>query len=249
LQTYAHPVRKRNEGATVATISVPILVVNFKTYLEATGKKALELARAAERVSLEKGVQIAVAPQFTDIKQIAESTEIVVFAQHIDPVKPGAFTGHVLAEAAKAAGAAGTMLNHSEKRIRISEIEDCVDIARSSGLLSLVCANTPGVSAAIASFNPDMIAVEPPELIGTGVAVSKARPELISNTIKRIRAVNKSVKVLCGAGVSTPEDVAKALELGSQGVLVASSVVKSHDPEKLLAEMADAATSPQESHA
>ena len=219
-------------------------MINFKTYLEATGKKALELARAAERVSREKGVQVAVAPQFTDIEKISESTETLVFAQHIDPVRPGAFTGHVLAEAAKAAGAEGTLLNHSERRMRISEIEECVEIARSAELLSLVCANTSGVSAAIASFNPDIIAIEPPELIGTGVAVSKARPELISNTVKKIRAVNGSVKVLCGAGVSTPEDVAKALQLGSQGVLVASSVVKSSDPEKLLGEMADASILP-----
>jgi len=219
-------------------------VINFKTYLEATGKKALELARAAERVSRERGVQVAVAPQFTDIEKISESTETLVFAQHIDPVRPGAFTGHVLAEAAKAAGAEGTLLNHSERRMRISEIEECVEIARSAELLSLVCANTSGVSAAIASFNLDIIAIEPPELIGTGVAVSKARPELISNTVKRIRAVNGSVKVLCGAGVSTPEDVAKALQLGSQGVLVASSVVKSSNPERLLEEMADASILP-----
>ena len=219
-------------------------MINFKTYLEATGKKALELARAAERVSRERGVQVAVAPQFTDIEKISESTETLVFAQHIDPVRPGAFTGHVLAEAAKAAGAEGTLLNHSERRMRISEIEECVEIARSAELLSLVCANTSGVSAAIASFNLDIIAIEPPELIGTGVAVSKARPELISNTVKRIRAVNGSVKVLCGAGVSTPEDVAKALQLGSQGVLVASSVVKSSNPEKLLGEMADASILP-----
>ena len=226
---------------TIASISPPLIVVNFKTYIEATGKKSLALAKAAERVSREKGIQIAVAPQFTDIKQVSESTDVIVFIQHIDPVRPGAFTGHILAEAAKSAGASGTLLNHSEKRIRISEIEESIEIAQASGLLTLVCANTPGVSAAIASFNPDMIAVEPPELIGTGIAVSKARPELISNTVKRIRSVNSSVKILCGAGVSAPEDVSRALQLGSQGVLVSSSVVKSRDPEKLLSDMADAA--------
>jgi triosephosphate isomerase (TIM) len=225
----------------VSNASLPLLVVNFKTYLEATGKKSLELAKAAERVSLEKGVQIAVAPQFTDIKQVSESTELLVFTQHIDPVRPGAYTGHILAEAAKSAGASGTLLNHSERRIKISEIEESIGIAQTAGLLTLVCANSPGVSAAVASFNPDMIAVEPPELIGTGIAVSKAKPELISNTVKRIRGVNASVRILCGAGVSTPEDVTRALQLGSQGVLVSSSVVKSPNPEKLLAEMADAA--------
>ncbi len=225
----------------IRSLNTPLLVLNFKTYLEATGKKSVELARVAGKVSQEKGVQIAVAPQFTDIKQVAESADILVFSQHIDPVKPGAYTGHVLAEAVKSAGAAGTLINHSEKRIKISEIEEVIVLAQGAGLITLVCANSSGVSAATASLNPDLIAVEPPELIGTGIAVSKAQPELITNTIKRIRSVNPSVLILCGAGVTTPEDVSKALQLGSQGVLVSSSVVKSRDPQRLLEQMADAA--------
>ncbi len=228
----------------IRTLSTPLLVINFKTYLEATGKKSVELAKIAGKVSQDKGIQIAVSPQFSDIKQVAESAEVLVFSQHIDPVKPGAYTGHVLAEAVKSAGAAGTLLNHSERRIKISEIEEAIGFAQGSGLLTLVCANSSGVSAATASLNPDMIAIEPPELIGTGFAVSKAQPELITSTVKRIRSVNPLVLILCGAGVSSPEDVAKALQLGSQGVLVSSSVVKSRDPEKLLAEMADAALAP-----
>jgi triosephosphate isomerase (TIM) len=219
----------------------PLIVVNFKTYLEATGKKSVELAKTAESVSEESGVQIAVAPQFSDIKEVCAAAELQVFSQHIDPVKPGAYTGHVLAEAVKAAGATGTMLNHSERRIKISEIEEAIQLAGTAELRTLVCANTSGVGAAIAALEPDMIAIEPPELIGTGIAISKARPELITNTIKRIRGVSKSVSVLCGAGVSSPEDVAKAIELGSQGVLVSSSVVKSRNPGQLLLQMAEAA--------
>ncbi len=215
--------------------------MNFKAYIEATGKKAVELARVAGEVSREKGVVIAVAPQFTDIRPVAELSGVPVFSQHIDPVKPGAYTGHVLADAVRSSGAVGTLLNHSERRIKVSEIEESVDLARDAGLLSLVCANTSGVSAAVAAFNPSMIAVEPPELIGTGVAVSKAKPELITNTLKRIRTGNQNVRVLCGAGVSTPEDVSKAIELGTEGVLVASSVVKNHNPQELLGQMAEAA--------
>jgi len=219
----------------------PLLVVNFKTYLEATGKKSVDLARAAEGASRERGVIIAVAVQFTDIKPVSEAVEIPVFSQHIDPIRPGAQTGHILAEAVKAAGADGTMLNHSERRLKVSEIEEAIEIARGSGLRTLVCANTSGVSAAIASLGPEMIAIEPPELIGTGVSVSKAQPELITRTVKKIRDVNASTQILCGAGVANPGDVERAIELGSEGVLVSSSVVKSKDPGKLLAEMADAA--------
>ncbi len=218
-----------------------LIVVNFKTYLEATGKKGVELARAAEGVAREKGISIVVAPQFTDLKSISESVQIPVFSQHLDPVRPGPYTGHVLPEAVRSAGATGTLLNHSERRIKVSEIEESIELARSAGLLTLVCANTSGVGAAAASLRPDMIAVEPPELIGTGIAVSKAKPEVITNSVNRIRQVDTSVKILCGAGVSSSEDVLKALRLGTDGVLVSSSVVKSQDPRKLLLEMAHAA--------
>lgn len=213
--------------------------MNFKSYIEATGKRGVELAKVADRVSRDSGVTIAVAPQFTDLKTVTEAVEIPVFSQHIDPIKPGAYTGHVLVEAVKAAGASATILNHSEKRIKISEIEEILSLARVSDLTALVCTDTPGVSAAVASLNPDMIAIEPPDLIGTGVAVSTARPELITNAIKRIRSINSSVEILCGAGVSTAEDVGKALELGTHGVLVSSSVVKGTNPRQLLENMTD----------
>src|SRR5712664_1833427 len=220
-------------------IRTPLILVNFKTYIEATGKRGVELAKIADKVSRDSGVTIAVAPQFTDLKTVTEAVEIPVFSQHIDPIKPGAYTGHVLADAVKAAGASGTILNHSERRIKISEIEEILSLARVSDLASVVCTDTPGVSAAVASLSPDMIAIEPPDLIGTGVAVSKARPELITNAIKRIRSVNSSVDILCGAGVSTAEDVGKALELGTRGVLVSSSVVKGTNPGQLLENMTD----------
>ena len=223
----------------IQRIRTPLLLVNFKTYIEATGKRGVGLAKIADQVSRDSGVTIAVAPQFTDLKTVTEAVEIPVFSQHIDPIKPGAYTGHVLADAVKAAGASGTILNHSERRIKISEIEEILSLARVSDLASVVCTDTPGVSAAVASLSPDMIAIEPPDLIGTGVAVSKARPELITNAVKRIRSVNNSVEILCGAGVSTAEDVGKALELGTRGVLVSSSVVKGANPAQLLENMTD----------
>jgi len=41
--------------------------------------------------------------------------------------------------------------------------------------------------------------------------------------------VNPHVRVLCGAGVKNGRDVAKALELGAEGVLLASGVTKASD--------------------
>lgn len=218
-------------------IEYPVLLINFKAYIQATGKKAVELAKVAEKVSKETGVTIIVAPLLTDIYRVAENVEIPVFAQHVDPVTPGAHTGHVTLEAIKEAGAVGTILNHSEKRLRIDVIDDIVKRAREMGLITCVCANTPEVSAAVAAFNPDMIAIEPPELIGTGIPVSKAKPEVITSTVDLVRKINKEVKILTGAGITTGDDVAAALRLGTVGVLVASGIVKAKDWYKAIMDM------------
>jgi triosephosphate isomerase len=217
-----------------------MIIVNFKTYSEATGRNAVELAKKAEKVNNETRVSIIVAPQFADISAVAESVNIPVFAQHIDPIRPGSYTGHVLADSVKEAGAEGTLINHSERQLKLSEIDEIIGITREKGLVSVVCANNPNISVAAATLKPDIIAIEPPELIGTGIPVSKAKPEVVTNTIKRVREVNSKVTILCGAGISHGEDVAVALKLGTQGVLVASGIVKAKDPYKILREFAEA---------
>lgn len=222
-------------------LPTPIIIINFKTYLEATGQKAIKLAKQAEKVSKETGITIAVAPQFTDISSVAKAVEIPVFAQHIDPIKPGSYTGHVLAEAIKEAGAVGTLINHSERRLTLADIDAIIMLAREQNFISCVCVNNPAVSAAAAALKPDIVSIEPPELIGTGIAVSRAQPEVVTTTVKLVRSVNSDVTILCGAGISHGEDVATAIRLGTQGVLVASAIVKAKDPYSVLREFADAA--------
>lgn len=223
-------------------IRTPIIIVNCKTYSEATGKKAIELAKVAENVSLETEVCIGLASQFVDIAPIAHTVSIPVFAQHIDPVKPGSSTGHILVESIKEAGAVGTLINHSERQLKLINIEVAIARARETGLVSVVCANNAVVSAAVAALKPDMIAVEPPELIGTGIPVSKAKPEVLTGAIELVKRINPDVVVLCGAGITKGEDVAAALKLGTEGVLVASGIVKAKDPYKVLLEFAEAIT-------
>ena len=216
------------------------MLVNFKTYLEATGKKAIELAVKLEKVGEETGVKVGVAPQFCDIEQVAANVGMPVFAQHIDPIPPGAFTGHVLAESLSAAGASGTLINHSERNLKLPEIEKSVEHAREVGLTTVVCAGTAKLGAAVALLEPDMVAIEPPELIGSGRAVSKERPEIVIESVRRIRTVNGQVKILCGAGITTGDDVYAALKLGTQGVLVASGIVKAPTPEAVLRDFCEA---------
>lgn len=218
----------------------PIIIVNFKTYLESTGQRAVELAKNAEKASKETGVTIVVAPQFADIFKVAEAVEIPVFAQHIDPIKPGNSTGHILIESVKEAGAVGTLINHAERQLKLSEIEAAIMLAREKGLVSCVCANNPTATAAVAAMRPDIASFEPPELIGTGIPVSKAKPEVVVDTVKLVRKINGDCTILCGAGISQAEDVAVALKLGTQGVLVASGIVKAKEPYSILRAFADA---------
>ncbi len=218
----------------------PMIIVNFKTYLESTGQRALQLAKQAERAAKETGACIVVVPQAVDLQKIAEAVEIPVFAQHIDPIKPGSSTGHVLVEAVKEAGAVGTLINHSERQLRLIDIDATIALCREKGLISCVCANNPSVSAAVADMKPDITSVEPPELIGSGISVSKAKPEIVTDTVKLVKKVEPKMTILCGAGISTADDVSIALKLGTQGVLVASGIVKAKDPYSVLRAFADA---------
>jgi len=236
MSTHAINVKK------LTKISIPFVLINFKTYAEATGKRAVKLSKIVEKVSLETGICMGVAPQFADIAPIANSVSIPIFAQHIDPIMPGNSTGHVLAESIRESGAAGTLINHSERRLKLADIDAAIARAREVGLASVVCTNNPSVSASAAALNPSMLAIEPPELIGTGISVSKAKPEVVTDTVKLVRNINKKVTILCGAGITLGEDVAAALRLGTEGVLVASGVVKTKYPDKVLLEFAKAIT-------
>jgi len=217
-----------------------MLVINLKSYIETIGRRGLELLEAAEKVAEEYGINIGIAPQFTDIYLLSKNAKKVkIFAQHIDPIEPGAYTGYILPESIKEAGAVGTLINHSEKPMKIIDIEKAINIAKKLGLITIVCANDEIVGAAIAKLNPDYVAVEPPELIGTGISVSTARPEVVINSVKMIKEVNPNVKVLVGAGISNREDVRKALEYGAEGVLLSSAVTKSKNFYEKIKELAE----------
>lgn len=224
-------------------VRTPLILINFKTCTEATGKNAIKLAKIIENVSLETKTCIGLAPQFVDIAPIARTISVPVFAQHIDPIAPGSFTGHVLPESVKLAGAVGTLINHSERRLKLAQIDTVIKRSREVDLVSVVCTNNQAVSAAVATLRPDMIAVEPPELIGTGIPVSKAKPEVVTSTVELVKQINPDVVILCGAGITRADDVAAALRLGTEGVLVASGVVKAKDPYKVLLEFAEKLTS------
>lgn len=217
-------------------LKLPAIVVNFKAFEQATGDKAIRLAETCERVAQKTGVTIAVAVQTADIYHVTMAVRIPVFAQHIDALEPGAHTGATLARDVKSAGAIGTLLNHAEKRLPLGTLQQSILQAQQAKLATLVCAATPEEAARVSMLQPDFIAIEPPELIGGDVAVSTARPGVITDTT----SIVGQVPVLCGAGIKTGKDVAQALKLGAKGILVASGVVLAKNPEQVLLDFANA---------
>ncbi|MFB6159130.1 MAG: triose-phosphate isomerase [Candidatus Nanohalobium sp.] len=197
-----------------------MLIVNYKAYGEAIGEEA---GKITEKIEEAADGEVVVAPQTADLNRL--STELKVFAQHVDGVKTGSHTGSNQVKALKQAGAKGSLINHSERRIEPDKIHRAVEKCREKDLTSVVCAQNPDECEKYSDFDPDYIAFEPPELIGGETAVSTARPELIEKAVER----SGNVDVLTGAGIKTVKDVEKSIELGCEGVLIASGVIKSEN--------------------
>lgn len=216
---------------------LPAIVLNFKTYPEVLGKKGWDLAKRFAAVADDTGASIVLCPPTTDLVHIAKLVHIPVFAQHVDAVEPGPTTGWSPPEALLEAGVAGTLINHSERKVAWEEMAKVIPRSQKIGLEVIACADDLAEAETLAKLSPEYIAIEPPELIGGDVSVTTAKPEVVSRAVDRIHGVNPRVVVLCGAGVKTRKDVAKALELGTSGVLLASGVVRAKDPEKALRDL------------
>ncbi|MCS7116086.1 MAG: triose-phosphate isomerase [Nitrososphaerota archaeon] len=226
----------------MTTLRTPLFLINFKNYSEVLGERAIRLAKSAESVARDLNVEIAIAPPIPTLALVAKSVSIPIFAQHVDPEKMGSTTGAIVPEVVKSIGCIGSLINHSEKRIPPSRIQETVKRLKDLGMYSMVCARTPEEVALFTSYDPEFVAIEPPELIGSGIAVSKARPEVITESVEIAMKVNKNVKIVCGAGIVAKEDVDAALRLGSRGILVASGIIKSSNWEEKIRELAEPLT-------
>jgi len=214
----------------------PILLVNFKTYIESTGKDAVKLAKLIAKIAKQKKADVVIAVEAADIYPVSKAVKIPIYAQHIDPVEEGAHTGAVLAKDVKENGAKGTLLNHSEKRMKYRDLRKSIEIAKKNKLRTVVCVNNIATLRRVRRFKPDYIAIEPPALIGTGISVSTARPGLIRKAVK----VARGIPLLAGAGISSGSDVKRALELGASGALAASAIVKARDQKAVILDMINA---------
>jgi len=221
----------------LSKLSTPAIIVNFKAYREVEGSRTREIARICDDISSESGVSIAICPPMAHLADVVSLVNVPVLSQHVDPQTPGSHTGWVTPSMVKAAGARGTLINHSEHQISNEDISRCVGLCKESGLTTIVCADTAETARRLASILPDFIAVEPPELIGGDVSVTTAKPEVVSDAVEAVCSVDAGIDVLCGAGVKNGKDVRKAIQLGARGVLLASGVVKASSVEEALRDL------------
>ncbi|MCI4340734.1 MAG: triose-phosphate isomerase [Thermoplasmata archaeon] len=220
-----------------APLGAPLLVLNLKAYPNAVGPGAERIGRHLERLGTAAGVAVALAPSSSDLRWLAHHLRIPVLAQHADPEPAGARTGSLVVEAIAAAGARGSLVNHSERPLRFDAARAVVERLDELRLVPIVCAPNVAAARRLAILRPAYLAVEPPELIGGDRSVSTARPEVIRDAVRAVRGVSPTTRVLCGAGVHDREDVRRALELGSAGILVASAVTKAPNPAAAIREL------------
>ncbi|MBS3074229.1 triose-phosphate isomerase [Candidatus Pacearchaeota archaeon] len=202
----------------------PLVVVNFKNYV--SGKDALDLAR---KVEIYCGNAIVAVP-FLDIKEIASQVNLPVYAQHIDYFEQGRSTGYITPESLLNVGVAGSLLNHSEHKLSFTSIKKTIDRCNKLNLKLIVCASTLKDAQKIIGLKPYAIAFEDPKLIATGNSIAKYDSSAVSSFAKMLEGIN--IIPLCGAGISSAEDVAKAVILGCKGVLVSSAVAHPSVPQE-----------------
>src|SRR2546429_433501 len=149
-------------------MQIPAIVLNFKPYPEILGKKGWEVAKRLAAGADETGASIVFAPPTSDLAHLAKLVHIPVFSQHVDAVDAGQTTGWSPPEALLEAGAAGTLINHSERKVAWEEMAKSVPRCRELGLEVIACADDIVEAETLAKLSPEYIAIEPPELIGGG---------------------------------------------------------------------------------
>lgn len=205
-----------------------MIIINFKNYKQ--GDEILRLAKLIEKHDVHN-IVVVPAPY---IERVSRKTALNVWAQHVDFVDERS-TGFIGPSSVRAVGASGTLINHSEHEINLKEIKKSIEACRKSGIICAVCVSNLSDVPKIANMKPNAIAYEDKKLIATGKSITEYNPQSIEKFVSMLK--NKPILPLCGAGISSIEDVDKAYSLGCKGVLISSAIAKNKNPEKLLKEL------------
>lgn len=219
-------------------IKAPFFEIGPKLYM--WGKDIVDLAIYIDQLVEEYGVDVLMTVQYTDIQNVKKNTKnIMVLAQHMDPVKPGRGMGQILPEALVDAGADGVMLNHAEKPLTFDVLKQTIERAREVKLGTVVCAGSISEAIEIAMLNPNVIIVEDPKLIGTGKRNDEDQ-KMSEDAMKAIKDINKDILVLLGAGISNQEDVYNVMLSGSEASGSTSGIMKAQDKKEMSRKMIEA---------
>ena len=214
-------------------LRAPFFVINPKSYLY--GEELLDLAKYADNLAEKYDVDILFTAPFIELKTIANNTKnLCVCAQHMDSISPGRGMGRIVGEMLKDAGVRATFLNHVEHKIDEAELEKTILRCKELNILAVVCANGLEDAKRAADLGSDIIICEPDNLVGTGQTSSD---DYMIETTKIIKQTNPACQVLQAAGISSPEDVYKAIYLGADSTGGTSGIIKADDPKKMIDEM------------
>jgi len=214
-------------------LRTPFMVCNPKAYLY--GEESLKLAKKCEELVVKYDLDCIFTAQFVDLKEIVkECPHLVVCAQNMEPIKPGRGMGHILPEALANAGVKATFLNHAENPMNINDLAMTIERANELGILTVVCSNEVADTKAIATLNPDCMVCELNSLIGQGKSADES---YMKATNEIVRSVNPNIKVLQAAGISSGEDIYKAIKSGADASGGTSGIVCAENPYAMLEEM------------
>jgi triosephosphate isomerase len=214
-----------------------MIFVNYKTYEEASGEKAIALTKILEEVAHASQVKIIPVVQIIDAEKVIAGTTLEVWIQHVDPVGFGAHTGWTLPEEAAKIGVSGVFLNHSEHKFdNFDNLSAANEIAMGANLRTLIFATDIAELKKVCGLTPTYVAYEPAELVGsTTTSVTEARPEIISEASEIAKSF--SLPLIVGAGIHSQEDIRKSLALGAVGFAIATNIVKADNPKEALLEL------------
>ncbi len=214
-------------------IKAPFFEIGPKSYLY--GQDVLDLAMAADEASAKYAVDILFTTPVVEIARVKAATRhIHVFAPHMDPLRPGRGLADILPESLVAAGAEGVMLNHCEKPLTLSVLRETIQRAKEVGLLTIVCSDSAVEASMIARLKPDILVVEPSELIGTGIS---SGPAYVQAAFQAVKEVDPEILVLTAAGIANGQDVYDMIFAGADATGSSSGIAKAENRSAMVEEM------------
>ena len=236
----------------------PFIAGNWKMNLDAQTGVALAEELCAAGIDFASR-DVLIAPSFTNIYPVAQAVKkggdkIAVAAQNMFFEDSGAFTGEVSVSMIKSAGAAWTILGHSERRAIFGEtdadINKKVKKALADGLSVILCVGETlwereagaAVETVLAQVGKGLegisdlknvvIAYEPVWAIGTGKTASAADAEAMHKAIRdyiakiRNAAAAEAMRILYGGSVK-PDNAKELLNMPDiDGALVGGASLK-----------------------